>query len=155
MVFDLVNAFALIKDSVQAALLIQDLLTEAEVKNLAKRLRIAKLVIGGKTVEDITKELHCSAATVSKVRLWIDNAGTGLRNVINKLPKQREVFKPRKIPGVGYGLDQIILHYSSLYLQKSEKQRLEKFLAALRAKSSTDRNLKEAVSMDFRTSGKK
>ena len=48
LVFDLINAFALTKDPLSSSLLIQDLLTASEIKNLSKRLRIAKLLLKNK-----------------------------------------------------------------------------------------------------------
>ena len=47
LVFDLINAFALANNPLGSALLLQDLLTEDEVRDLAKRLRIAKLLFNG------------------------------------------------------------------------------------------------------------
>ena len=45
LVFDLINAFRIVKTPLETAFLIQDLLTANEVKNLATRLRIAKNII--------------------------------------------------------------------------------------------------------------
>jgi len=88
LIFDLINAFALMQSPADTALLLQDLLTEKEVRNLAKRLRIAKLILKGETNENIAREMHSSIATISKVRMWLENAGEGLRRVIKQLPKR-------------------------------------------------------------------
>lgn len=149
LVFDLVNAFALANDPLNSALLLQDLLTEVEVKNLAKRLRIAKLILNGKTQEDIVRELHCSFATTAKVRMWLDNAGEGLRKVIKKLPERREVYIPKRTPGVGYGLPDILAYYASSALKASERKRLDKFLQNMRSKTSVDRDLREETNLEF------
>lgn len=149
LVFDLINAFALMRNPVDAALLMQDLLTEKEVYNLAKRLRIAKLILEGWKQEDIVKELHCSYGTVAKVKIWLTNAGQGLTKVIRKLPERKKVYRPRRMPGVGYGLPQILLHYASAYMTKKEKERLEKFLGEMRSKAATDRDFREELAADF------
>lgn len=149
LVFDLINAFSFMDTPFSSALLIQDLLTETEVMNLAKRLRIAKLILGGYTHDQIVKELHCSFATVSKVRIWLANAGQGLKTVIQKLPKRRKVYTPKKIPGIGYGLPQILAYYATLGLKNKEKKSLQEFLAQMRSKSATDRDFREEVNADF------
>lgn len=150
LVFDLINAFALANSPLDCALLLQDLLTEDEIKDLAKRLRIAKLLISGETHEDIVSELHCSFATVTKVRIWLDNAGEGLKKVIKRLPKRREVYIPKRIPGVGYGLPNIIAYYISAGLKSKEQGRLKEFLQNIKEKTARDRNLKEEISSEFR-----
>lgn len=155
LVFDLINAFTLAKTPADSALLIQDLLTEKEVRNLAKRLRIAKLLLSNKTNREISKEIKCSFATVSKVRIWLENAGEGLRKTINKLPRRRGVYKLKKTPGVGYGLPQILLYFASAHLEAKERQQLERFLSDLRWKSSIDRDLREETSAEFQTLSKK
>lgn len=149
LIFDLINAFALMRNPVDTALLMQDLLTENEVRNLAKRLRIAKLILTGSSVEEIVKELHCSRATVVKVRMWLNNAGEGLKKVIQRLPERKKVYQPKRMPGVGYGLPQILLYFASTYMTKKEKKRLEKFLADMRSKAADDRDLKEELTTGF------
>ena len=56
LVFDLINAFAVVNNPTDSALLMHDLLTKSEINNLSKRLRIAKLILSGKTHDEITKE---------------------------------------------------------------------------------------------------
>lgn len=149
LVFDLINAFALMKTPADSALLLQDLLTEKEIRNLAKRLRIAKLLLQGKAYEEIVSSLHCSYATVTKVGIWLNNAGEGFKMVIQRLPKRRGKYVPKKLPGVGYGLPQILLYFASDYLNSKEKKRLEKFLGDMRAKSATDKDFREEVDSSF------
>lgn len=150
LVFDLINAFSLVNNPYDSALLLRDLLTETEVRNLAKRLRITKLILEGKKHEDIVGELHCSFATIAKVSIWLDNGGEGFKKVIKKLPKRREVNIPKKMPGVGYGLPSMIDYYLSATLKKNEKKRLTKFLQSMKSKAASDRDLKGEISSEFR-----
>lgn len=150
LVFDLINAFSLANNPLDSALLLQDLLTEVEVKNLAKRLRIAKLLLDGETHEEIVNELHCSFATVAKVRIWLDNAGEGLKRVIKKLPQRRKVNTPKRIPGVGYGLPSIIDYYISAGLKVKEDKRLENFTKSMKAKNAVDRELRQDLNSEFK-----
>lgn len=152
LVFDLINAFSLMDTPVSSALLIQDLLTETEVRNLAKRLRIAKLILEGQTHDQIVQKLHCSFATVSKVRIWLTNAGQGLKTVIQKLPKRRKVYMPKKIPGLGYGLPQILAYYATLGLKNKEKKRLQEFLSQMQSKNARDQDFREEINADFANS---
>lgn len=46
---------------------LDDLLTEEEIISLAQRLRIAKLIIKGKTYADISTQLEASTATITKI----------------------------------------------------------------------------------------
>lgn len=150
LVFDLINAFALANTSLDSALLLQDLLTENEIRDLAKRLRIAKLIIAGRKHEDIVKELHCSFATITKVRMWLDNAGDGLKKVIERLPRRRKTYIPKKMPGVGYGLPDILAHHVSAALKEKEEKSLDKFMQNMKTKTSSDKDFKEEINSEFR-----
>lgn len=150
LVFDLINAFSLANNPLDCALLLNDLLTEDEIKDLAKRLRIAKLILAGDTHEEIVQEVHCSFATVTKVRMWLDNAGEGLKKIIKKLPQRRDAPIPRKTPGVGYGLPDIISYYISTALKAKEDKSLKKFMANMQEKTSTDRDLKKEFNVEFK-----
>ena len=148
LVFDLINAFAKINNPADSALFLQDLLTENEIQNLAKRLRIAKLILEGLTHEEIVQQLHCSYATITKVRTWLDSAGEGFKRVIQKLPKRKQKTNIKKTPGFGYGLPQIIQYYLATNLETKEKKLLSGFLEELRVKTANDKDLRE--SSDFR-----
>ena len=143
LIFDLINAFSLMSTMIDSALLLQDLLTEDEIKNLSKRLRIAKLILGAKTHNEIVNDLHCSFATVTKVRIWLNSAGDGFKKVIQKLPDRKKVYKPKRIPGIGYGLPQILAYYLTENFKNKEKKILNKFLEDLRAKTHNDKDLRE------------
>lgn len=150
LIFDLINAFAATINPAESALLLQDLLTENEIVNLAKRLRIAKLLLLGKTHEEVVREMHCSYATITKIGVWLDSFGTGLKQVIMRLPQRKQVYKPKRIPGVGYGLPQIIAYYSTVYAKNKQDARLKSFIDSTRSKSSLDRDLSEEKSLEFR-----
>lgn len=154
LIFDLINAFTLVNNPLDSALLLQDLLTEDEVKDLSKRLRIARLLLDGTTHREIADQLHCSLATVTKIKIWLENAGQGLIKVIKKLPKRRKVNIPKRMPGVGYGLPSIIDYYISAGLKAKETKRLENFTKSMKTKTALDKELREEISSDFRRSKK-
>ena len=60
------------------------------MKILAKRLRIAKLLISGMKYEQIGKEVHASYGTVAKISAWLAERGDGFRKIIDKLPTHQK-----------------------------------------------------------------
>lgn len=93
LVLDLVNAMVQAQSVNDAALLLQDLLTKSEMKMLAKRLRIAKLLLSGMTYKQIEENLHVGHSTVAKIAAWLAERGDGFRKVIEKLPKKKDEEK--------------------------------------------------------------
>lgn len=150
LVFDLINAFALAKDPLSSSLLLQDLLTASEIKNLSKRLRIAKLILEGKTHEEIVKILHSSYGTVSKVRSWLEEAGEGLKRVIKKLPKRKKKFVFKKDALGYYGLPQILIGSYLNYLEGSERKRIENFLKSAEKKDKLFKAIQKVIDEEFR-----
>ena len=88
LIFDLVNAIVSAKSVGDAALFLQDLLTKSEIKILAKRLRIAKLLIAGMDYREIEQNLHVGHTTIAKIAAWLSERGEGFRKIIRSLPKQ-------------------------------------------------------------------
>lgn len=88
--FDLLNAFRVLKTDEETALFVRDLLTSSEVKTLAKRLRIAKLLSEGKTYIEVEKIVHTSHGTVAKMARWLSEKGEGFRKVLSRIPKAKE-----------------------------------------------------------------
>jgi len=87
LLFDLVYALVRTKNVNEAALLLQDLFTKSEITIISKRLRIAKLLIEGRSYEEIEKRLNVSHATIAKIAAWLTDRGDGFRKIIKKLPK--------------------------------------------------------------------
>lgn len=148
LLFDLVNAFVLVKDPYSSASFLQDLLTSSELKNLGKRLRIAKLLSERKTQEEIIHELHCSFATVAKVNYWLAEKGHGFKKIINKLPKRREKVRLKR-GYYGYGLDQILIYFYLNLLAKSEREKYEKLLEDAEEKSQIFKDIEKQVNKSF------
>lgn len=150
LMFDLLNAFRLLKTPLETAFLIQDLLTAGEIKNLAKRLRIAKLLLANKTQREIAQEVKVSTATVTKVSLWLGRGGEGFKGVISKLPKKYEL--PKKLPDrpLTFNLPETLLTLASYSLAKDQEKTLERFLEGVEEKEILDRNLRQSFSEEFR-----
>ncbi len=162
---DLVNSFCSLKSPTEAALFIQDLLTEREVKNVSKRLRIAKLLLQGKKYEEIGEDLHTSYGTVAKIGSWLAQKGDGFRMAIQRLPKKQEVKDWRdysqwdkfKRGHPMYFWPELVLEEIVKSANKREKERLSKVLRSLKDKSHLHKKLQELIDEDYRekTSAKK
>jgi uncharacterized protein YerC len=72
----------------EAVDLLTDLLTPAETIMLAKRIRIAKLLINGKSYDAIGKSLRVSQSTIAKVASWLAESGEGFRLIAKHTPKE-------------------------------------------------------------------
>lgn len=67
---DIKNLFSLIlslEDQNDCALLFDDLCTTKELEQMAQRVKAAKLLIEGKTYNQVMKECEISSATLSRV----------------------------------------------------------------------------------------
>lgn len=158
LMFDLINAFRLVNTPFETALLIQDLLTASEIKHLAKRLRIAKLLIAGETQRDIAGKLHCSLATVTKVSIWLNQGGEGLKQIVDKLPSRYSM--PKKLPRkpIEFQLPQVLLttaQYTLARRQQKQIRKLSKFVENVENKKVLDKALQEMFDEDFRLSKSK
>ena len=153
--FDLINAFRIVKSPIETAFLIQDLLTANEIRNLAVRLRIAKLLLAGDTQRDISKSLHCSLATVSKVSAWINRGGEGLKNVISKLPQKYGL--PNNLPKIPieFQLPQAILALAQYSIAKRQNKLVENVWEEIEDKRLLDKQLREMFRQEFGPSKKK
>lgn len=66
---------------------IDDLLTEEEILDLAQRIKIAKLILDGKTYEEISEKVNTSTATVSKIGQIIKYGKGGLQKALENKTK--------------------------------------------------------------------
>lgn len=152
--FDLINAFRLVKNPLETTLLIQDLLTDSEITNLSKRLRIAKLLLNEKTQREVAKEVRCSIATVIKVNEWLKIGGDGLKNVISRLPKKYPL--PKKLRGVPLefqlpNLLSSLVQYGVYSKQMKDVGKIENLLDSAQNKKLLDKTLKQVFSDYYRS----
>ncbi len=63
----------------ESAEVFRDLLTRAELTMLAKRLKVAKLLLAGVGYREIMKQVKVSSSTIAKINLWLEEAGSGFR----------------------------------------------------------------------------
>lgn len=150
--FDLINAFGLVKNSIEAAMLLQDLLTKKELDNLGKRLQIAKLLLTGAKQEEITEKLHCSFGTIARVQTWLNESGEGLRRIIRRLPKRKEYPENKFYPlPAEYRMPQLVWKYIQIYRAENEKKKIKQFREKVEDKALIDKQLKESFDDYYRT----
>ncbi len=63
----LIDSFFKVKTKKNLTNFIEDLFSPEETLDLAQRLKIAKLILGGKTYEEIAAEIPVSTSTISKI----------------------------------------------------------------------------------------
>lgn len=63
---------------------LDDLLTEEEILDLAQRIKIAKLILDGKSYDEISESVGTSTATVSKIGQVIKYGKDGLEKALGK-----------------------------------------------------------------------
>ncbi|MDR7418582.1 MAG: YerC/YecD family TrpR-related protein [Armatimonadota bacterium] len=64
---------------------LEDLCTINEIKALATRLEVARLLHAGKTYEEVARRTGASSATISRVRRFLEYGADGYRLVLERL----------------------------------------------------------------------
>ncbi|MDD5396749.1 MAG: YerC/YecD family TrpR-related protein [Candidatus Moranbacteria bacterium] len=82
--YQLCLAIAELKDPNEAAELLRDLLSYKESEMIAKRLKIAELLINGQIYQDIQETLKVSATTIARVHEWLQISGDGYQKAITR-----------------------------------------------------------------------
>ena len=100
LLLDLCNAVSLSRNITEASCLLSDLLTPYELNIIAKRLRIAALLLENKTYTAIKKELRVGGSTIARIQIWLENAGKGFK----KAYKENKQFDKSKVHPQQYHL---------------------------------------------------
>lgn len=78
------QAICVMKEPEEAAHFLKDLLSKQEIMMLAKRLRIARLLIEGKKFDAIVQSLRVGMGTIARVSAWLQESGQGFRLVVKR-----------------------------------------------------------------------
>ena len=100
---ELCQSMVMVKSLEEAARVLGDLLSEPELRMVAKRLQIAKLLLNGKKYEQIRMELKVSQQTIARVNLWLQQAGEGFRMVMKRGLAKDDMKVPFWKPPAGAG----------------------------------------------------
>jgi TrpR-related protein YerC/YecD len=82
---ELFGAILKLKDSGEATKFFRDLLTIPEIKDLAKRWQIVKLLNRGLTYSEVAEEVKASTSTVSRVAHWLFRGTGGYKLILSRL----------------------------------------------------------------------
>lgn len=86
------EAISVLNDPEEIMNFITDLLTKQETVMVAKRIKIAKMLINGKDYQEIQNLLKTSPTTISKINQWLLESGEGFR-IITQRTKRKESKK--------------------------------------------------------------
>ena len=72
----------------------EDLCTVVEIKSMAQRLQVAKLLKEGKTYNEIEEKTGASTATISRINRFLNYGSEGYDIVLKRLKiKEKEIEK--------------------------------------------------------------
>ena len=98
----------------------KDLLTPDEAIMLARRLRVAALLMSGKTVREIIEIMGVGSTTVRSVTKWLNRGFGGYSNVVSKLnqyQKSNKKISRKKIESdMGFTFDSLRKKYPAHFL---------------------------------------
>ncbi len=79
LIADFCEALINLKNQDEAANFLIDLLTKEEVLRLAKRIKIAQLLLAGKNYQQIKSLTQSSDGTIAKIANWLSEGGEGFK----------------------------------------------------------------------------
>jgi len=151
---DLCEAVAQAKNSTEAAELLTDLLGRQELEMIARRLRVAEMLLDDLTYKDIREELKISTATIARVQVWLHESGEGYRKIIERtkaIRKRRKKFgKPFQSSGLKkkyplYFWPQIMFNYWLKNSTQKQKSEMHKILSKVNDKSNALQELQKQL----------
>jgi len=148
---DLLSNFCLAISQVEnvneAATFLKDLLSVQEAEMLAKRLKIAELLIKGRTYTEISFQSKVSPCTIARVHQWLRLSGDGYRLIIERINKEskggggnnswRDIKKKYPL----YFWPQIVLENVVKMAKEKERQKLRFVIKRMDQKSELFKQL--------------
>lgn len=83
--FQFCSAISKLNNPLEVAEFLKDLLSAQEVEMLAKRLKIAELLIIGFSYSRISYNLKVGFSTIARVHEWLKMSGSGYRMVLKRI----------------------------------------------------------------------
>ena len=82
------NTFALFESREEAVLFLKELLTPTEIRMLAKRIQISKMLLEGYKYQDIKPHVRVTDSTISSINNQIQFGAGGLIKIIERLESE-------------------------------------------------------------------
>lgn len=86
----LFDAILTLRDREECYHFFDDLCTVKEISDMSQRLEAAKLLLEGKTYEQIVKSAEISTATISRINRCIQYGAGGYQTIIQRLEESKE-----------------------------------------------------------------
>jgi TrpR-related protein YerC/YecD len=93
------NVITLLENKEEVKEFLKDTLTHTEMKMVAKRIQIAKMLIEGHKYETIKKYVKVTDTTIAKVNNTLFMSGKGLKAAIVHLKKIEKDFEQKRMKG--------------------------------------------------------
>ena len=81
----LCKAMLTLKDTEECYQFFEDICTVSELKALAQRLEVARMLRAGHTYEEVVERTGASTATISRVKRCLNYGADGYDTVLNRL----------------------------------------------------------------------
>lgn len=81
----LCQAVLMLKSSEECYQFFEDICTISEIKALAQRLEVARMLKGGHTYDDIVERTGASTATISRVKRCLNYGADGYKVILERL----------------------------------------------------------------------
>ncbi len=89
------NAITLLESKAETREFLKDLLSHTEVKMLAKRIQIAKMLINRADYQTIKSKVRVTSNTIAKINNQLNTNGFGLKKTIGRIIKLEEQKRPK------------------------------------------------------------
>jgi len=87
---DFYDMVASLDGRAEAKKFFKDLLTLSETVMISRRIQVAKLLLQGRTYDEIKIELKVGGSTINQVDRWLNNGFGGYKTVIKKHSKKKK-----------------------------------------------------------------
>jgi TrpR-related protein YerC/YecD len=146
--YKLCLAISEIKKPEEAASLLGDLLSLQEAEMIAKRLKIAELLLDGDSYNDIKEKIKVSYGTIARVQEWLKISGEGYRQAV-KRTKNKNIEIKNECPTIDlnvikkrypmYYWPEIVLENIIKTASKRQKNKLKSIIESMKKmKEKTD-----------------
>ena len=81
---ELYNTILSLENEEECRLFFEDICTMKELETMTQRLQVAKMLLGGKTFNEIVQATGASTTTISRVNRCLNYGDGGYKNIIEK-----------------------------------------------------------------------
>ncbi len=149
------EALAVLKTADEAMKFLVDLLGRQEMIALAKRIKIAKLLLSGKDYRTIERLLRVSHSTVAKISRWLIESGEGFKLIAERTKKSKQITgskELRKIDSENFKRSHPLMFWPELLIMdiirasdRKQRDRIKDALAKVNYKSFLYKRLKQSL----------